>query len=75
MKNEIYNSICSQVYATLKEGESLTVYMEGENSQYFRFNDSKIRQTGIIEDYKVTLSLYHGKNLTWCALLGVPLLR
>ena len=54
MKNEIYNSICSQVYATLKEGESLTIYMEGENSQYFRFNDSKIRQTGIIEDYKVT---------------------
>ena len=53
MKNEIYNSICSQVYATLKEGESLTIYMEGENSQYFRFNDSKIRQTGIIEDYKV----------------------
>ena len=62
MKNEIYNSICSQVYATLKEGESLTIYMEGENSQYFRFNDSKIRQTGIIEDYKVTLSLYHGKK-------------
>jgi len=36
--------------------------MEGENSQYFRFNDSKIRQTGIIEDYNVTLSLYHGKK-------------
>ena len=36
--------------------------MEGENSQYFRFNDSKIRQTGIIEDYKVTLSLYCGKK-------------
>jgi len=62
MKKEIYNEICSQVYATLKEGESLTIYMEGENSQYFRFNDSKIRQTGIIEDYKMTLSLYHGKK-------------
>lgn len=62
MKKEIYSSICSQVYSTLKEGEGLTIYMEGENSQYFRFNDSKIRQTGIIEDYKVTLSLYHGKK-------------
>ena len=48
MKKEIYNSVCSQVYATLKEDEGLTIYMEGENSQYFRFNDSKIRQTGII---------------------------
>ncbi|MDG2287466.1 MAG: metallopeptidase TldD-related protein [Candidatus Marinimicrobia bacterium] len=62
MKKEIYNTICSQVYNTLKEGEDLTIYMEGENSQYFRFNDSKIRQTGIIEDYNVTLSLYHGKK-------------
>ena len=62
MKKEIYNTICSQVYSTLEEGEGLTIYMEGENSQYFRFNDSKIRQTGIIEDYNVTLSLYHGKK-------------
>ena len=62
MKKEIYNTICSQVYSTLQEGEDLTIYMEGENSQYFRFNDSKIRQTGIIEDYNVTLSLYHGKK-------------
>ena len=62
MKKEIYNTICSQVYSTLEEGEGLTIYMEGENSQYFRFNDSKIRQTGIIEDYNVTLSLYRGKK-------------
>ena len=62
MKKEIYNTICSQVYSTLQEGEDLTIYMEGENSQYFRFNDSKIRQTGIIEDYNVTLSLYRGKK-------------
>ena len=62
MKKEIYNTICSQVYSTLEEGEGLTIYMEGENSQYFRFNDSKIRQTGIIEDYNVTLSLYHGQK-------------
>tara|TARA_X000000368_G_scaffold146930_1_gene115872 strand:- start:120 stop:1460 length:1341 start_codon:yes stop_codon:yes gene_type:complete len=62
VKKEIYNTICSQVYNTLQEGEDLTIYMEGENSQYFRFNDSKIRQTGIIEDYNVTLSLYYGKK-------------
>tara|TARA_Y100000389_G_C17462892_1_gene523152 strand:- start:4 stop:1344 length:1341 start_codon:yes stop_codon:yes gene_type:complete len=62
MKKELYNAICDQVYISLKEGEQLTIYMEGENSQYFRFNDSKIRQTGIIEDYKVTLSLFHGKK-------------
>ena len=63
MKKEIYSSICSQVYSTLKEGEGLTIYMEGENSQYFRFNDSKIRQSWYYRRLcKVTLSLYHGKK-------------
>jgi len=62
MKKDIFQSICSQVFDSLKENEKLTVYLEGENSQYFRFNDSKLRQSGIIEDYAVTISLFSGKK-------------
>ena len=62
MKKDIFQSICSQVFDSLKENEQLTVYLEGENSQYFRFNDSKLRQSGIIEDYAVTISLFSGKK-------------
>ena len=62
MKKNIFQTICSQVFDSLKENEQLTVYLEGENSQYFRFNDSKLRQSGIIEDYAVTISLFSGKK-------------
>src|SRR6056300_1534850 len=62
MKKDIFQTICSQVFDSLKENEQLTVYFEGENSQYFRFNDSKLRQSGIIEDYAVTISLFSGKK-------------
>ena len=62
MKKEIFQDICSQVFNALESNEQLTVYLEGENSQYFRFNDSKLRQSGIIEDYAVTISLFLGKK-------------
>ena len=62
MKKEIFQNICSKVFSSLKDNEQLTIYLEGENSQYFRFNDSKLRQSGIIEDYAVTISLYAGKK-------------
>ena len=62
MKKEIFQEICSQVFSSLKNNEQLTIYLEGENSQYFRFNDSKLRQSGIIEDYAVTISLFLGKK-------------
>ena len=62
MKKEIFQDICSQVFNVLESNEQLTIYLEGENSQYFRFNDSKLRQSGIIEDYAVTISLFSGKK-------------
>ena len=62
MNKDIFYSICSQVFDSLKEQEQLTIYFEGENSQYFRFNDSKLRQSGIIEDYAVTISIFNGKK-------------
>ena len=62
MKKEIFQNICSQVFSSLQDNEQLTIYLEGENSQYFRFNDSKLRQSGIIEDYAVTISLFSGKK-------------
>ena len=62
MKKEIFQNISSQVFSSLQDDEQLTIYLEGENSQYFRFNDSKLRQSGIIEDYAVTISLFSGKK-------------
>ena len=59
MKKEIFYTLCSKVFDCLNSDEQLTLFLEGENSQYFRFNDSKLRQSGIIEDFNLTLSLYN----------------
>ena len=63
MKKEIFQNICSQVFSSLQDDEQLTIYLEGENSQYFLFNDSKLRQSGIIEDYAVTISLFFWQEI------------
>jgi hypothetical protein len=62
MKKEIFQNICFSSFQFFESNEQLTIYLEGENSQYFRFNDSKLRQSGIIEDYAVTISLFSGKK-------------
>ena len=62
MKKDIFYTICTKVFDYLNSNEQLTLFLEGEDSQYFRFNDSKLRQSGIIEDFNITLSLYHGNK-------------
>ena len=59
MKKEVFYTLCSRIFDYLNSDEQLTLFLEGENSQYFRFNDSKLRQSGIIEDFNLTLSLYN----------------
>ena len=51
MKKDIFYTICTKVFDYLNSNEQLTLFLEGEDSQYFRFNDSKLRQSGIIEDF------------------------
>ena len=61
MKKEVFYTLCSRIFDYLNSDEQLTLFLEGEDSQYFRFNDSKLRQSGIIEDFNLTLSLYNKK--------------
>ena len=56
MKKDIFYTICTKVFDYLNSNEQLTLFLEGEDSQYFRFTDSKLRQSGIIEDFNITLS-------------------
>ena len=59
MKKEVFYTLCSRIFDYLNSDEQLTLFLEGEDSQYFRINDSKLRQSGIIEDFNLTLSLYN----------------
>ena len=59
MKIEVFYTLCSRIFDYLNSDEQLTLFLEGEDSQYFRFNDSKLRQSCVIEDFNLTLSLYN----------------
>jgi len=55
--NKVFNQVCDRLFNELKEGEYLTISFGGESSQFIRFNNSKVRQTGLVDDTGMGLSL------------------
>jgi predicted Zn-dependent protease len=51
---QIFNKISDQIYSDLKNGEHLTLSLSGENSQFIRINNAKIRQTGLVNNTDVS---------------------
>ena len=47
---QVFNKISERLYNDLAEKEYLTLSLSGENSQFIRINNAKIRQTGIVND-------------------------
>ena len=52
-----FNQVCDRLFATIKPTEYLIVQLKAENSQFIRFNNAKVRQTGIVIDGKVSIQL------------------
>tara|TARA_B100000700_G_C15038256_1_gene853892 strand:+ start:274 stop:1596 length:1323 start_codon:yes stop_codon:yes gene_type:complete len=48
--------ICDEVINRLDKSEDLIISFSGESSQYIRFNNAKIRQTGCIDDANIFLN-------------------
>ena len=44
-------------YFLVKKDEVLITNLSGENSQFIRFNNAKIRQTGIVDDINFSITL------------------
>tara|TARA_Y100001970_G_scaffold255799_1_gene332848 strand:+ start:2784 stop:4106 length:1323 start_codon:yes stop_codon:yes gene_type:complete len=53
---ETFFYICDAVIKQLNLDEDLIISFSGENSQYIRFNNAKIRQTGCIDDANIYLN-------------------
>ena len=53
--DKYFNRLNSSLFCLLTEDEILKNSMWGENSQFIRINNSKIRQTGIVKDWPVSL--------------------
>jgi len=52
-----FNQLADQLVAALVDRESLTISLNCERSQFTRFNRAKVRQTGVVADGNVELSL------------------
>ncbi|MBD2465641.1 TldD/PmbA family protein [Oscillatoria sp. FACHB-1407] len=52
-----FNQLVAALLAELKSDEHLTLSLTGEQSQFVRFNHAKVRQTGIVTDCRVHLTL------------------
>ncbi len=60
---QIFNKISDRIYLDLKTGEHLTLSLQGENSQFIRINNAKIRQTGLVNNTDVSFDfIYNNRN-------------
>jgi len=56
MENQ-FKSLSKKLFSELKKDEILTVSCTGENSQFIRLNNAKIRQTGLVDDADIQLKM------------------
>jgi len=51
----VFNELSDALFSYLKDGEYLVIGFVGENSQFIRFNNASIRQTGLVDDSSLSL--------------------
>ena len=56
MTNQYFNDLNNFLFSLLTSDEILKTGMWGENSQFIRLNNSKVRQTGIVNDLSYSIS-------------------
>ena len=52
---KVFNLLNEQLFGVLKGEEYLVISFSGENSQFIRFNNALVRQTGLVDDANVGL--------------------
>ena len=51
----MFTSLCDALFLELEKDELLTLSFGGENSQFIRFNNAAVRQTGLVDDGNIEL--------------------
>ena len=59
---QIFNKISDKIYSDLKTGEHLTLSLRGENSQFIRINNAKVRQTGLVNNTDLAFDLINNNR-------------
>ena len=62
-----FNKLNDHLFTSLSKSEILKTSIWGESSQFIRLNNSKVRQTGIIDDLSFSLSLISDEKQVSCS--------
>ena len=62
-----FNKLNDHLFTSLNKSEILKTSMWGESSQFIRLNNSKVRQTGIIDDLSFSISLILDERQVSCS--------
>jgi predicted Zn-dependent protease len=65
---EYFLKLTDKIMAQLKDGEHLKVGFSGEKSQFVRFNNAKVRQTGLVEDLDLSVDFIFNNRIMSCGL-------
>ena len=58
-----FNNLCESLFSQLMPGENLVLSLNGENSQFVRFNNASVRQTGMVDDADLGLKfIFNGRT-------------
>ena len=52
-----FNILSEKLMNNLENGEHLKVSIQGEKSQFIRFSQSKVRQSGLVDDATLMMTL------------------
>ena len=59
-----FNKLSDKLINNLKSDEHLKISISGEHSQFVRFSQSKVRQSGIVDDVSLYMNLI--KEFPFC---------
>jgi len=60
--DKYYSKLNDYLFSIVNKNEIIITNFSGENSQFIRFNNSKIRQTGIVDDMNFSITLLLNKR-------------
>ena len=67
MNKQYFKDLNSHLFTNLANSEIVKIGMWGENSQFIRLNDSKIRQTGVVQDLSYSIQLINNNRQVSCS--------
>ena len=59
---QLFNSLSEKLINSLENGEHLKVSIDGELSQFIRFSQSKVRQSGLVDDASISITLIYDER-------------